>query len=87
MLSKANRLREIFGNEGNFWPGVAPHFVIMSPKRTAGLELKKWPQWMAPNGVVGWIQLEILEGLQRVVRCDEQGRDNKAGRFWKVEAR
>jgi hypothetical protein len=87
MTSKANRLKDIFGNEGNFWPGVVPHFVIMSPKRTAGLEMKKWPQWMAPNGNVGWIQLEVLEGLQRVVRCNEQGGEDKGGSFWKVENR
>lgn len=87
MTSKANRLREIFGEEGDRWSGVVPHFVVMSPKKTKGLETKKWPQWMVSNGDVGWIPLEVPEGLTRVVRCDGQGCDNKEGGFWKVEER
>jgi len=87
MLSKANRLREIFGEEGDCWPGVAPHFVIMSPGNPQELDMHKWPRWMLPNGEVIWVELSIPETLRRVVRCDEQGHESIDGRFWKVENR
>jgi len=87
MNSKANRFGNIFGKQGNNWPGVVPHFVIMSPSQPQGLSAKQWPQWMAPNGKIKWLELLIPESLIRVCRCDEQGHENKNGKSWKTEKR
>jgi hypothetical protein len=84
MNSKANRFGEIFGKQGNSWPGVVPHFVIMSSSRPRGLWIEKWPAWMVPNGKVNWLELSIPEYLMRVSRCNEQGQENKNGQSWKV---
>ncbi len=87
MTSKAIRFREVFGEESDRWPGVAPHFVIMSSGCPQELEVNKWPRWMVPNGKVIWVKLSIPETLHRVVRCDEKGHESIDGRFWKVENR
>jgi hypothetical protein len=87
MTSKANRFGEIFGKQGNRWPGVIPHFVIMSSHQPKGLFTGKWPQWMAPNGKIKWLELSIPENLICVYRCNEQGQENKNGQVWTVKKR
>ena len=87
MNSKANRLGEIFGEHGDHWIGVVPHFVIMSPSQPRGLSVKNWPQWMASNGKILWLELSVSEYLTRVCRCTEQGEENRNGKSWKVVKR
>ena len=87
MTSKAIRFGDIFGNLGNRWPGVAPHFVIMSSSPPQRLLAEKWPLWMAPNGKIKWLPLSIPKNLIRVVRCNGQGRENQNGQSWKLEKR
>jgi hypothetical protein len=87
MTSKANRFGDIFGQQGDNWIGVVPHFIIMSPSLSHGLSPEKWPQWMAPNGKIKWLELSIPKDLRSVSRCDEQGQENKNGRSWKVKKR
>jgi hypothetical protein len=87
MTSKANRFGDIFGELGNSWPGVVPHFVIMSSSQPKGLLTKNWHQWMAPNGKIKWLKLSIPEYLIRVYRCNEQGQENKNGQSCKVKKR
>jgi hypothetical protein len=84
MTSKASRFGDIFGKQGNGWPGVVPHFVIMSPSQPQGLLAEKWPQWMAPSGKIMWLELLIPEYLKRVYRCNEQGQVNQNGHSWRV---
>jgi len=86
MTSKANRLGDIFGKEGHSWPGVVPHFVIMSPSQPKGLLSEAWPLWMAPDGRIMWLELSI-PSLMRVYRCNEQGQEKKSGQAWKVKKR
>lgn len=86
MTSKANRLRDIFGEDGNEWPRVRPHFVIMSPAEPRELDKSGWPKWMtAGSGKVSWVRLPVPEKLKRVVRCDGNGIEGRNGRYWKVE--
>jgi len=87
MLSKANRFSDIFGEWGTAWPGVMPHFVIMSRLRPKGLSVEKWPQWMAPGGQIRWLELSIPEHLKQVCRCNLQGIKDKNGKWWKLEER
>ena len=87
MTSKANRFGEIFGKQGNSWPGVVPHFVMMSSSQSQHLSVEKWPQWMAPNGKIKWLELPIPKSLIHVYRCNEQGQESKDGQSWKVKKR
>jgi len=87
MTSKAKRFVNIFGEQGKRWPSVVPHFVMMSSLQTQGLNLEEWPQWMAPNGKVKWLELPIPKSLKYVYRCDDKGHKNKDGQSWKIGER
>ena len=87
MTSKANRFGDIFGKQGNSWPGVVPHFVMMSSTQSKKLSINNWPEWMAPNGEVKWLELPIPDYLLRAYRCNEQGQENKNGQSWTVKNR
>ncbi|MDA0988348.1 MAG: hypothetical protein O2783_04330, partial [Chloroflexi bacterium] len=88
MCSKAKRLQKIFGETGTEFPGVNPHFVLISPKPpTKRLETEKWPQWMRGKEGPTWIRLNWRGNLVKVTRC-EAGPDSKpsqSGEYWKVE--
>jgi hypothetical protein len=87
MNSKAMRFEEIFGSDGKRWPGVNPHFLLLSPRRSRHLDVSKWPSWMTTNGEVPWIELPIPTGLKKVTRCSSEGVDDKDGLFWKTSWR
>jgi len=87
MRSKATRLGGIFGQEGDKWSGVIPHFLILSPKKSKNLNISDWPSWMTLGGEVPWGKLSVPNGLRKVTRCDEYGYANKDGEFWKLELR
>jgi hypothetical protein len=82
LKSKAKRLREIFGETGAARANVIPHFVLTSPRRSAGLKTESWPAWMLKGGEVAWIPLPIPDGLARVSRSDERGRPSAIGEYW-----
>lgn len=82
MASKTRRFETIFGEDGDSWPGVAPHLVLLSPQRPIGLDARAWPQWAAPDGQFAWIPLAIPDRLTRVTRCDSQGHPDIKGQFW-----
>ena len=50
MLSKAKRLRRVFGEDGLLHPQVRPHFALMSPRPPQQLNIRKWPIWMTRGG-------------------------------------
>jgi hypothetical protein len=83
MDSKALRLNDIFGTDGNKWTNVIPHFLLMSPNEPQRLNSKKWPVWMAPDGEVKWLKLSVRENLNRITRCSEDGKSNKNGGYWR----
>ncbi len=87
MTSKAIRFGAIFGEQGNSWPGVVPHFIMMSSSQSQGIRFEEWPQWMAPNGNIKWLELPIPKSLIHVYRCNEQGHKNKDGQSWTVKNR
>ena len=85
MLSKANRLGEIFGAEGKCFAGVEPHFILVSPNLPQKLKTLEWPGWMSKNCVSNiWIELEFPEGRFRVTRCDADGSSSKTGSHFTV---
>ena len=86
LQSKIKRLAEIFGKEGGLWPGVVAHFAIVSPKEPQRIKHDNWPAWAKPNGKMKWIQLNIANGLKKVVRCNESGTPDKNGDYWMVRS-
>ena len=71
LKSKANRLREIFGDSGTEYDGVIPHFCLMGPKST---NIKvDFPGWMKPGGELLWVDLKLSDGRRQVNRCDKVG--------------
>ena len=73
LLSKAERLRTIFGENGKKWSDVQPYFCVMSPKESEGLKLECLPKWMLYNGdQLQWLPLQLPKSKRRVVsRCDK----------------
>ena len=85
--SKARRLEAIFGQRGNTWPHIRPHFVIVSPREPQSLECSSWSGWMKrEDGRPHWMRMEIPSGLLRVTKCEESGKVSREGRYWKVVA-
>ena len=84
MSSKAERLRGIFGEQGTNWPGVVPHFAILSPRPSQRLAPTTWPAWMLPAGRIPWIEMRMGERLNRPTRCTAEGVVSETGQYWKV---
>lgn len=84
MASKADRLKEIFGENGDLHPNVSPHFVLTSPKESRNLSSKGWPAWMTPNGHIPWVELAIPPGLLRVSRSNAAGKASAQGKHWTI---
>jgi len=84
MSSKTDRLRDFFGDEGNKRSGVQPHFVLMSPSKPEKLDVKNWPRWMKNDNEAVWIKLDISNDLQSIARCDANGKEDRAGEYWRV---
>lgn len=88
MKSKANRLRDIFGEDGKKWASVQPHFVLMSASAPQKLDTSTWPRWMTlPNIHVAWMKLCIVADLRRVSRCNADGEEDKYGEYWTIVSR
>ena len=81
--SKAKRLRKIFGNDGNKYPNVKPHFFLTSPRCPQNLKMDKWPSWMTNNGKVNWLKLCVPEERRTVIGWDanEEKPSKKRCRF------
>jgi hypothetical protein len=85
MRSKALRLREIFGERGDVFPGVSPHFAIVSPREPQRLATTDWSPWMMPSGRIPWIRMTIPTSLKRITQCTEVGKPSRGGGFWRVK--
>ena len=83
-LSKADRLRGMFGEEGKKYPDVKPSFCLTSPRPPQLLDSKKWPSWMAPGGQPIWLELQVPAGRRRITRCDQAGKSSADGNFFRV---
>ena len=83
-LSKADRLRGMFGEDGAKYPDVKPRFCLTSPRPPQLLESNQWPSWMAPGGQPIWMELEMPTERRRITRCDETGKSSADGHFFRV---
>ena len=61
MREKSQRLKRIFGEDGEKHPKVKPHFCLMSPRRPRRLEPEDWPAWMRRCGdqPYYWLKLNL----------------------------
>jgi hypothetical protein len=89
MESKAIRLKDNFGKDGNEQDGVIPYFVLMSPYKPQKIVSEKFPSWMIPGGKFNWIKLTLPEKkeLKSVTRCDSMGNPKISGDHWIVKPR
>jgi len=89
MDSKMERLKQIFGDSGNKYQNVTPHFILMAPSEpTTRLHSNKWPAWAKnTNKNVICLKLSTPENLKSISRCNENGDENKKGTHWKIVSR
>jgi hypothetical protein len=86
MLSKAERLKGIFGADGTKYPNVKPRFGLTSPRRpTKRLKSLLWPAWMTLDGQPIWFELKLPTGRRKVTRCDCRGKSDAEGGFFRAE--
>lgn len=83
--SKAKRFNDIFGDVGDKWEGVVPHFILMSQTKPERLELKDLPSWMTNN--LKWLKLDMPEDLKAVSQSDKNGKRKEKGEYWTVVSR
>ena len=85
MQSKASRLGQIFGSEGDRHPGVVPHFCLVSPRPPKQLRVSEWPRWMCNNdGSHIWLPLKFPERRRTVTRCDAAGKRSAEGSHFRI---
>jgi hypothetical protein len=81
--SKANRLKTIF-QAGTFEHILKPHYLIWSPNPSQKLKFECFPEWALLGGVVPHIKLNMDENLRKVTRCNQLGKNDSEGKYWKV---
>lgn len=85
MHSKADRLTQIFGPDGNRYSGVMPHICLASPRAPKKLRASEWPRWMSKDdGSYYWLKLGFPEDRIRVTRCDERRNQSAKGDYFKI---
>ena len=76
---KAERLKKIFGEDGQRRKFVKPHFVLMTEKRSQGICPDKWPNWMRNGNEVNWLDYDLPSRL-KITRCTEKGIPSQKGK-------
>ena len=85
--SKADRLKRIFGESRPGAGLVKFHFVMMSPKESERIDVRKWPDWMRPRDKPLWMPLQFPGSLRKVTRCrnDERRTRSKDGGYLRLD--
>ena len=86
MQSKASRLGHIFGFEGDRYPGVVPHFSLVSPRPPPQqLKASAWPRWMSnDDGSYIWFLLKFPGHRRMVTRCNVDGERSADGSHFRI---
>ena len=85
MRSKAARLQQIFGPEGDRYLGVVPHFCLVSPRPPQQLRADEWPRWMSNDDESYiWLPLDFAEDRRMVTRCDASGKRSADGDHFRI---
>ena len=75
--SKAERLRKMFGECGDTYERLKPHYFLLSPREPGKLDCSEWPDWMKRNGKPVWLELPVCDSRLEVNRWDK-GRCKKS---------
>ena len=59
LKSKADRLRQIFCDDGKRYSKVKPYFCLMGPSVSAGLDYQVLPRWTKRQGQPVWLELPL----------------------------
>ncbi len=87
MLSKAERLGQIFGSQGNRYSGVVPHFCLASPCPPKELRPSEWPRWMSrDDGSYIWLELKFPKERVMVTCCNANGQQSAKGSHFRIIA-
>ena len=86
MLSKAERLKKMFGQDGKKHSNVNPHFCLISPHKPQGLKTELWPDWMKKkdSDPYYWVELNVEPSRLKVERCDFEGNLSKAATHYRI---
>lgn len=82
LRSKVTRLKRIF--DARRRPRITPHFMLASPRESAGIKTAGWPAWTLVNNRPIWLQMRLPKDLLTATRCHEDGRVAAIGDYWKV---
>ncbi len=86
MLSKAKRMKLIFGKGGDKYEEVRPYFCLVSPKHSENLKYAKWPKWwLKSDGSPYWLDLKLPDNRLRVTRWDSAlDKSSKDGKHFRI---
>ena len=82
MMSKADRLRTIFGQNGKKHPCVKLHLCLTSPRPPEKLDTEKWPGWMK---TYRWMELKAPCHRLTVARSEASGKPSKEGKYFSIK--
>lgn len=83
----SDRLRRVFGEDGDAFPAVKPCFVALGPERPGPAQTASWPAWMRrPDGASYWLPLDKADDELELLRCDKKGRPRRIGDWWRFDA-
>jgi len=82
--SKMARLKKIFGLDGRKYPAVQPHFGLISPRESKGLDKSCIPTWLLRKDQLPYIKMPIPSGLVSITRCGRDGTVSSRGDHWRL---
>ena len=85
MLSKANRLTQIFGPNGDKYDKVRPYFSLLSRSQPQLLDNGQWPDWMKNQKNHIWFELSVPNKRRTVTRCNANRENSETGEYFKIE--
>jgi hypothetical protein len=90
MCKKVSRLAEVFGDGGDRWPDLTPHWVLMSARPARKYALDYWPRWMKKSenpDLPYWIGLHLPDRLSSLHQSDESGSSKARGEWFVVKTK
>ena len=82
---KIDRLKSIFGENGDRWPEVKPYFGLLSSRESRKLQIDICPSWLKVESKIPWFEMSLPDNRLILYGCDKQGRPNQERAFWTVK--
>jgi len=82
---KMDRIKSIFGENGDRWPEVKPYFGLISSRESERLETDVFPSWLKVENKIPWFEMPLPGNRLVLYGCDKQGRPNQERTFWTVK--